>query len=153
MAKAKTAGDKITGAMDGFEFAFKGGAEALQDGYEKAVKGYDQFVGYGKETTEACVKAATTAGKGVETLHDEIYTYSKAAVEDTIAQTKALMGTKSVSEAFELQTTFAKSAFDSYVTEVSKISEMMLATSKQTFEPFQGRLAAWMEVMQSARPA
>jgi phasin family protein len=149
MAKAKIAGEN--GAAEGIEFMFKGSADAFKDGYEKAVKGYDQLVGYGKETTEACLKAATTAGKGVETLHDEIYTYSKAAVEDTLAQTKALMGTKSVSEAFELQSGFAKSAFDSYVTEVSKISELMLATTKQTFEPFQGRFAAWMEMVQSTR--
>jgi phasin family protein len=131
----------------------KKGAETLKAGFEKAVKNYDQFVGFGKDTVEAYVKAANVAGKGAETLHNEIYTYSKQSIEDSIAATKALMGSKSVHEAFELQSDFAKTAFDAYVGELTKISELFVATSKEAFEPLQSRYQAWVEVVQSTRAA
>ena len=112
MAKTKTA-DGINGAAEGIETAFKNGTEALKVTFEKAVKNYDSLLGYGKDTVEAYVKSANAAGKGAETLHNEIYAYSKQSIEDSIATAKALLGTKSVHEAFELQSDFAKSAFDS----------------------------------------
>ena len=64
MSKAKTAGEKATATA---ETALENGAAALKTGLEKALKGYDAFVGYGKETAEAVMKSATVAGKGVET--------------------------------------------------------------------------------------
>ena len=151
--KTKTAGEKINGSAENIETAFKTGAESLKAGFEKAVKNYDQFVGFGKETVEAYAKAANVAGKGVETLHNELYTYSRQSIEDSIAATKALMGSKSVHEAFELQTDFAKTAFDAYVGEMTKISELFVATTKQAFEPIQGRYQAWVEVVQNTRAA
>ena len=149
MAKAKSA----EAINEGIETAFRTGTEALKVSFEKAVKNYDQFLGYGKDTVEAYVKSANAAGKGAETLHNEIYAYSKQSIEDSIAAAKALLGSKSVHEAFELQTDFAKTAFDSYVSELTKLSELVVSTTKETFEPLQGRVAAWVEVVQTARPA
>ncbi len=149
MAKAKSA----EAINEGIETAFKTGTEALKVSFEKAVKNYDQFLGYGKDTVEACVKSANAAGKGAETLHNEIYAYSKQSIEDSIAVAKALLGSKSVHEAFELQTDYAKTAFDAYVSELTKLSELVVSTTKETFEPLQGRVAAWVEVVQTARPA
>jgi|HubBroStandDraft_3_1064219.scaffolds.fasta_scaffold661232_1 phasin family protein len=152
MAKAKAA-EAINGATEGMETAFKTGTEALKAGFEKAVKNYDHLLGYGKDTVEAYVKSANAAGKGAETLHNEIYAYSKQSIEDSIAAAKAVMGSKSVHEAFELQTDFAKSAFDAYVSEMTKLSELFVSTSKETLGPLQGRIAAWVEVVQTARAA
>jgi phasin family protein len=150
MAKTKSA-EAINGAAEGIETAFKNGTEALKANFEKAVKNYDQLLGYGKDTVEAYVKSANAAGKGAETLHNEIYSYSKQSIEDSIAATKALLGSKSAHEVFELQSDFAKSAFDSYVSEITKLSELVVSTTKETFGPLQGRIAAWVEVVQSSR--
>jgi phasin family protein len=129
----------------------KNGTEALKNGFEKAVKGYDQVLGYSKDTVEAYVKSANAAGKGAESLHSEIYSYSKQSIEDSIAAAKAVLAAKSVHEAFELQTDFAKTAFDTYVGEMTKLGEIFTAATKQTFEPLQGRVQAWVEAVQSAR--
>ena len=128
--KAKAAGEKL-GGTEAVETAMKTGTEALKTGFEKAAKGYDQFFSYGKDTIEACAKSANVAGKGVETLHNELYSFSKQAIEDQMAATKALMASKSVHEAFELQTDFAKSAFDAYVGEMTKLGEIFAATTKE----------------------
>ncbi len=151
--KSKAAGEKINASAETIETAMKTGAETLKAGFEKAQKNYDQFVGFGKDTVEAYTKAATVAGKGAETLHSEIYAYSKQSIEDSIAATKAVMGSKSVHEAFELQTDFAKTAFDAYVGEMTKISELFAATTKDAFQPLQSRYQAWVEMVQNARAA
>jgi phasin family protein len=149
MAKTKTA-EKINGAA---ESAVKNGAEALKTGFEKATKNYGHFIGYGKETAEAYMKAATIAGKGVETLQSEMYGFSKQSIEESLAATKAVLGSKSVHEAFEIQTGFAKTAFEAYVGQMTRLSEIFTATSKEAFAPLQGRVQAWVDVVQSARVA
>lgn len=165
--RAKSAEEKINGVEDTAEDtmkageqayrsgtdAFKNGTEAVRNGFEKAVKSYDQFLNYGKETVEAYARAASAAGKGAEALHNELYAYSKKSIEGSISATKAILGAKSVHEALELQTDFAKSAFDEYVGQVSRFGEIFASTAKDSLEPIQGRVQAWVEVVQNARPS
>ena len=149
MAKNKTTEQ----TMDTAETAMKNGSEAFKTGCEKAVKGYDHFMGFGKETVEAYTRAANVAAKGAETLHNEFFAWSKQSMEDSIAQTKALMATKSVHEAFELQSDFAKTQFEGYVSQMTKLGEIFVATTKNSFAPIQGRVQAWVDTMQTARAA
>jgi phasin family protein len=148
MSKVKTAGEKATASA---ETTLENGAAALKTGLEKALKGYDAFVGYGKDTADAVTKSATVAGKGVETINSEIYSYSKQSIENAVSASKAVMGSKSIHEAFEFQTDFAKSAFEAYVSELSKIGELATAATKDSFAPFKGRVQAWLDTVQSAR--
>jgi len=152
MAKNKAA-EKTFEAAEGMENVMKNGAETFKTGFEKAVKGYDQFVGYGKETVEAYTKAANVAAKGAETLHNEIFAWQKQSMEDALAQTKALMATKSVHEAFELQSDFAKTQFDGYVSQMTKLGEIFVAATKDSFAPIQGRVQAWVDTVQNVRAA
>jgi len=148
MSKAKTATDKATATA---EYAIANGAEAFKAGFDKAIKNYDLVLGYGKDTAEAVMKSATVAGKGVETLNGELYAYSKQSLEDSITATKAIMGSKSLHEAFEYQSDFAKSAFESYIGEMTKFGELFTATTKDSFAPLQGRVEAWLDVVQTAK--
>ena len=145
MTNATTAGEKYA------ESALESGTAAVKSGLEKALKGYDAFVGYSKDTAEAVTQSATTAGKGIETINSEIYAYSKTSIEDAVAATKAVMGSKSIHEAFEFQTDFAKSAFEAYVAEMSKISELATAATKDVFAPYKGRVQAWLDTVQAVR--
>jgi phasin family protein len=150
MSKAKASAEKTAAAASA---GFATGTEAFKAGFEKAVAGYDSVVAFGKDTVEAYVKSATVAGKGAETINSEIASYTKGAIEDSIAASKAILGSKSVHEAFELQTGFAKSAFESYVSELTKFNDLFTATAKNSFAPLQGRVQAWVDVVQSARAA
>jgi phasin family protein len=152
MAKSKT-NEKILNGAEHIEAAVKNGAEAFKTNFDKAVKGYDKFLGLGKENLEAVVAAATVAGKGAETLHNELYAYSKQSIEDSVAATKAVLASKSAHEVFEVQTDFAKAAFDQYVSQVTKLNEIFTATAKDAFSPLQTRYQAWVEAVQEARAA
>lgn len=133
------------------ETGMKHGTEAFRNGFEKAVKGYDRFFSYGRDTMEAYVKSANAAGKGVETIQNEIYAFSRQSLEDSISATRALFGTKSIHEAFELQSDFIKSSFETYVGEVAKLNEIVFSAAKDAIVPLQGRVHAWVEAVESAR--
>jgi len=150
-AKNKAAG--INETIGATESAMKNGTETVKQGMEKVSKAYEDFMGFSKDTAEAYLRAANVAGKGFETLHSEIFAFTKQSVDDSLAATRAVLGSKSVQEAIEHQTDFARSAFDTYVGEVNRLNEIVLSTTKQAFEPIQGRIQAWVDVVQSSRAA
>lgn len=143
--------DMAEDAKNSAENIAQEGAAAFKNGFEKAVKGYDQVLGFGKDTVEAYLKAANAAGKGVETLHNEMYHFSKQSVEETVAATKAVLGARSVHEAIEIQSDFARNSFDTYVGQMNRFNEIMLSTTKEALEPIQSRMQAWADVVQTAR--
>ena len=63
------------------------------------------------------------------------------------------MTTKSVHEAFELQSDFAKTQFEGYVAQMTKLGEIYVAAAKDSFAPIQGRVQAWVDTVQNARAA
>ena len=147
------AADTANRMKDAAQTAVKNGTETFKNGMENAVKGYDQVLGFGKENVEAYMRAATVAGKGVETFQNELYLFSKQSVEETLATTKAVLGAKTVHEAVEIQAHFAKSAFEAYVGQVNRLNEILLSTTKEAFEPIQHRIHAWANTAQNVRAA
>ena len=153
MAKDKTAGETIETATETAQNAFTKGTETLKSNFDKALKGYDTLLGFSKENLEACLKSANAAGKGAEALQNHIYGYSKQAIEESIAHTRSLMSSKSVHEALELQTGFAKSAIEGYIEQLTKTAEIFSNTGKEAFAPIQGRFQAFAEIVQTPRAA
>jgi phasin family protein len=146
MNKAETAAENGYATA---EINFNAGADALKAGFDKAIANYDSVVGYNKDTAEALIKSAAVAGKGAETLHNEIYAYAKQSMENSIAAGKAILSAKSVHEAIEVQTGFAKSAFENYVAELSKFNQLFTAAAKDSFAPLQTRAQAWVDTVQT----
>ena len=93
----------------------------------------------------------TASTKGAEALGAQAMAYSKKAVEDHVAAAKSLSGAKSVQEVIELQTTYAKSALDAYIAEVSKMSDIVSSSVKDAVKPLNERVTAAVERLQAAR--
>jgi hypothetical protein len=64
--------------------------------------------------------------------------YTKKSFEDTKSFVEKLSGVRSFDKAFEIQTEFAKSAFETFVTESQKIGAMYTDLAKQSYKPFGG---------------
>ena len=67
--------------------------------------------------------------------------YTKKSFEDTRSFVEQLSGAKSVDKAIEIQTEFAKSAFESFVAESQKIGALYRDLAAQSYKPFGGFLA------------
>jgi len=77
--------------------------------------------------------------------------FSKKSMEGQIAAAKALSAAKSIQEAVELQTGFAKTAFESYIAEVNEISEITSTSVKDAISPINERVTALVERLQAPR--
>jgi hypothetical protein len=67
--------------------------------------------------------------------------YTKKSFEDTKLFVEKLSAVKSIEKAIELQTEFARTAYDTFVTESQKISALYSDLAKQSFKPFGGFVA------------
>jgi phasin family protein len=126
----------------------KNGSEAMKNNFETMTKGFEQFSAFGKGSVEAYVQAATVMAKTFERVNGEVFNFSKQQMEDSMAAFKAVAGAKSLHEAWELQSDFAKSAMDAYVAQATKLNDLWLDAAKQAAEPFSARLAEVTEKMQ-----
>jgi len=146
MATKKT----TTQGAESIETALLTGAEAMKDGFEKAVKGYDQFISFGKDNAEAVLKSANAAGRGIETINSEMFAYARKSAEESVAAAKAVLSSKTVEEAFQVQSEFGKAVFESYVDQLAKFGDMALAAARHSAEPLQARVSAFAELVRAA---
>jgi phasin family protein len=96
---------------------------------------------YGKEHLETVVASATTLQNGIQTIATAYGDYTKKSFEDTKSFVEKLSGVKSLDKAIEVQTEFAKSAYETFVAESQKIAGLYTDLAKQTFKPFEGIVA------------
>jgi phasin family protein len=96
---------------------------------------------YGKEHLETVVASATTLQNGIQTIATAYGDYTKKSFEDTKSFVEKLSGVKSLDKAIEVQTEFAKSAYETFVAESQKIAGLYTDLAKQTFKPFEGMMA------------
>jgi len=127
------------------------GAEAFKTGFEKTTKFYETVGTFNKDTVEAYIASATIVGNGLQSAAQDASSYAKKTVEDAVAASKALMGSKSIHEVIELQTGFAKDAFAAYVAQLSRLNQAFVATAKEGSAPLQARVEAASQLMQAAQ--
>ena len=127
------------------------GNVAFKDAVEKSLTQLNELNAHSKKNLEAVIASVTAQAKGAEALGAQAMAYSKKAVEDHVAAAKSLSGAKSVQEVIELQTTYAKSALDAYIAEVSKMSDIVSSSVKDAVKPLNERVTAAVERLQAAR--
>jgi phasin family protein len=101
----------------------------------------EDFQNYGKEHLETVVASATTVQNGLQAIATAYGDYTKKSFEDTRSFVEKLSGVKSLDKAIEVQTEFAKSAYETFIAESQKIAGLYTNLAKQTFKPLEGMVA------------
>jgi phasin family protein len=96
---------------------------------------------YGKEHFETVVASASTVQNGLQAIAGAYGDYTKKSFEDTRSFVEKLSGVRSLDKALEVQTEFAKSAYENFVAESQKIAGLYTDLAKQTFKPLEGLVA------------
>ena len=133
------------------EQATAAGNQAFKEGVDKSINALTEMNTLGKKNIEAAVESVTAATRGAEALSAQALAYSKKSWEEGVSAAQALASAKSVQEVIELQTAFAKSAMEAYLSEVTKMTDTMSASVKDSFKPINERATAIVERVQSAR--
>lgn len=144
-------GDAAATAKQGWTQAATTGNQAFKDSAEKSLTALNEMNAQGKRNLEAMVASVTAATRAAETLSAHAMAYTKTSLEGQVEAARALTGARSVQEAVELQTAFAKSAMETYVAELNRATEVVSAAMKDTLKPLNERATAMMESVQSVR--
>jgi phasin family protein len=125
--------------------------KTMEEGVEKVTKGIEDATQFGQDNVEAMVASSKIVSKAAEDMNAEIMAFSKKSYEDGMAAAKEFGSVKSVSELVEKQTAFAKTSFESFVAEATKLNEMYSDAAKSAFEPFNARFSAAADLVKSQR--
>src|SRR5882724_1371282 len=94
-----------------------------------------------KPQVDAALAAANCLSVDFQTLATAYGNYTKKSFEDTKAFVEKLSGVRSLEKAVEIQTEFAKQAYETFVTESQKIRELYSGLAKQSLKPFENLVA------------
>jgi len=84
---------------------------------------------------EAVNTANASTVKALQAIATESMDYSKKSFEKGRVLVEKLFGVKKFDEAIQLQSDFAKSAFDDFVAQATKIGEMYSSLAKEALKP------------------
>lgn len=95
----------------------------------------EHFRKVGKEGFNAVVRAYGEANKGFQAIAAEVIDYSKNALEDSTRAFQQLVSAKSDEQAFEIQSQYARKAYDAYIAQVSTLGEMWVDLARDAYKP------------------
>jgi hypothetical protein len=106
----------------------------------KMVQNFDDMQKLGKNNLEATVKSFDALSKSAQAIAVEVVDYSKKSFEDGSKTLEKLLGVKTLDQAITIQTDFAKTAYEGFVSQVTKIGELYSELFKETYKSFESNL-------------
>jgi hypothetical protein len=82
------------------------------------------------------IASSDTFPGGFQAIATAYGDYAKKSFEDTKSFVEKLSGAKSFDKVIEIQTEFAKTAYETFVTESQKITALYGDLAKQSYKPF-----------------
>jgi phasin family protein len=110
-----------------------------------ALAGYEDFAELGAGNIEAVFDSGKIFAEGMETLGEEMATYARDSFEGGMEVARGLGECKSLTEALDRQSAFARSSFDKFVAEAAKLSDMSAKVARDSLEPINARVNATAE--------
>lgn len=117
---------------------------------ERSTKLVEELNEFNKGNIEAFVESGRVAAKAAETLGQQAAEAARKNFEQTTAVLKSFASAKTPTEFFQLQSEFARTAFDQLIAETSKNSETLLKVAGDVFQPISNRFAVAAEKFKAA---
>ncbi len=114
------------------------------------MKTAEEFVTFSQGNMEALMKSGQIWVTGVQDLSKHVAAAAQASMEESLSTFKAMTSVKSLKEAFDLQTAFARSAMEKTVTESSKLSDASFKLTEQALAPITARVTVAVEKFSKA---
>ena len=105
---------------------------------------FDDFQKLGQTNMDTAMKMFGEWNKGWQAIAAEMTDYTKRSFEESTATFEKLLSAKSMEQAIEIQTGFAKRAYDGYMHQLSKLGGMCAELAKEAYKPVE-------KVMQNSR--
>jgi hypothetical protein len=107
------------------------------DGKQATMIKLDEMQKFSKDNMDVALKSFGAVSKAGQAIATEVVDYSKRSFEDSTKVMEKLLGAKSLEKAIEIQTDYAKTAYEGFVAQATKISELYVDLAKETYKPFE----------------
>jgi len=118
------------------------GYDAFKTTVDRSIAAFDGIAVNSKLNLEALADSVGAAAECAQTLSAQAAAYGKKAMEDHLATAKKLATAKSVQEAFDIQTGYAKFAVESYFAELGRWSDSFTVSMQRSIKPLNDRFSA-----------
>jgi phasin family protein len=102
---------------------------------EPMQKATEDFQKMGQANFDAVMHSYGELNKGFQRIGTHVVEYSKQAFEDATRTMEKLLGVKSLEQAIEIQSDYAKKAYENWVAEATKIGEMYASLTREAYKP------------------
>jgi phasin family protein len=106
--------------------------EEVQGQAQRVGREYQQAAASG---LEAASRSFTEANKGFQALAAEMMEYSKSAFDDAIRTWEKLIGVRSLEQAIQIQSDYAKRVYENHMAELKKLGEMTVGMARDASKP------------------
>ncbi|MBS0638742.1 MAG: phasin family protein [Acetobacteraceae bacterium] len=145
---AKAFDATVSGLKDGMAKAtagFEATQTTMKEGMQKAMKTAEEMVAFGQGNLEAMMKSSQIWMTGVQDISKQMAASAQAAFDETFSTFKSLTGVKSVKDAFDIQSSFARSTIEKTVAESGKLTETSFKLTEQALAPLTARVTLAVE--------
>ena len=138
----------VSGLQDGMAQTAAGITETqakAKENMEKAMKTAEELMAFGQGNFEAVMKSSQIWAAGMQDIGKQFAATAQASIEETMSTFKALSSVKSVKDAFELQSSFARAALEKTLAESGRLTDASLKLTEQTLAPITARVTLAVE--------
>jgi len=95
----------------------------------------DELQIIGKDNYDAMIRSYGELNKGIQAIVARWAEFSKRSFEDATRAWEQMISAKSIESAFEIQTNYAKNAYENWMAEMSKLGEMYSSIVRDAYKP------------------
>jgi len=109
--------------------------------FEPYRKAANDFQKMSKDSYDAILRSYGELNRGFQDIGTQVTGYSKQAFAEATRTFEKLAGAKSLEQVIEIQSQYAKSAYDNWVAEATKIGEKFTSVSRDAYKPVEQAVA------------
>ncbi len=141
--------ENVNKAVEAGRQAFERNAEVGRDAFKKSVdstvSAFGELSAASKQNLEALADSATIVTETAQARSGQAAAFAKTSIVEQVATARKLAGARTIQEAWDIQTGYAKSAFDAYLAEANRWTETLTASTQQAWKPINARAQAAAE--------
>lgn len=102
---------------------------------------FEDAANLGTEFLDQGLKSLSAVTKAAHAISGEAAAFAKKSMEDGAATVEQLLSADSVDEAAEVQVSYARSAYEGFVAEATKMAELYADMARDAYKPYESIIA------------
>jgi len=107
------------------------------------INGMDGMQNFSKANLDLALKSADAMGKGFQAIAAEAADYSKRSLDAGTSALEKLFAVSSLDKAVEVQSDFVRTAYEGYVGQVAKLSDIVTGMARDAYKPYEAFLGTF----------